>query len=301
MSVHYWRYTLRPRAPLNAMSGSKEIEGVLLRIGEGFACLQPWPELGDDPLETQLRCLAGGLETPLIRSAIRCAEVDGSARKEGRSLFDHSIPDSHWLVQPGDGAEKAQEAGFQAAKFKIGPGLPIELEAWAHLGFRLRLDANESFSESGFLAFWEALGEMRRSVEFVEDPVPWSDESWSRLREVGVPIAADRKVEERHRAGDWSVIKPASTDWLPPAPDRFVVTSSMDHAIGQLWAAWCAMNWQKYHAGRMAECGLLTHRCFETDPFFEQLSTDGPRLLPPPGRGLGFDDLLESLPWKRLT
>jgi len=48
-------------------------------------------------------------------------------------------------------------------------------------------------------------------------------------------------------------------------------------------------------------CGLLTHRCFETDPFFEQIRCDGPRLVPPPGTGLGCDELLEKLPWKALT
>lgn len=301
MSLHYWRYRLKPRHSLNAVSGLREVEGVLLRIGDGFACLQPWPELGDAPLDVQLRGILTGQESALVAAARRCAEIDGAARRVGRSLFDRPIPESHWLAQAGDEADAAWEAGFRAVKFKIGPVLQPAMGAWFRIGFRLRLDANESFDEGAFLAYWSSLGSLRESVEFVEDPVPWGEDVWARLRAEGVPIAADREAENRHRPGDWAVIKPASGDWLPPVPDRFVVTSSMDHALGQMWAAWQAMDWQSVEGDRISECGLLTHRCFEPDPFFEQLGTDGPRLLPPAGTGLGFDELLESLPWKRLT
>lgn len=301
MSIFVWRYTLEPRAVLNAVSGAGAVEGALLRIGEGYACLQPWPELGDDPLEDQLRGILTGQESALVAAARQCAASDGAARCEGRSLFDRPVPDSHWLARPGDQPDEAWTAGFRAVKFKIGPRWQLDLADWAKAGFRLRLDANESHDLAGFLAFWDSLGSVRDQVEFVEDPVPWSEEAWEHLRRERVPLAADRDVVHRHRLGDWAVIKPASTDWLPPAPDRFVVTSSMDHALGQLWAACRAMEWFESDGARLSECGLLTHRCFEADSFFEQLSTEGPRLVPPPGTGLGFDDLLAALPWKRLT
>lgn len=301
MSIFVWRYTLKPRSVLNAVSGAGAVEGALLRIDEGYACLQPWPELGDDPLEEQLRGILTGQESPLVVAARQCAAIDGAARSEGRSLFVRPVPDSHWLAGPGDRADEARAAGFRAVKFKIGPRLPPDLADWAQAGFRLRLDANESYDVAGFLTFWDSLGSMRERVEFVEDPVPWSEDVWEHLRRERVPIAADRDAAHRHRRGDWAVIKPASTDWRPPAPDRFVVTSSMDHALGQLWAAYRALDWCDSEGARLSECGLLTHRCFETDSFFEQLSTEGPRLVPPPGTGLGFDELLATLPWKRLT
>jgi len=44
-------------------------------------------------------------------------------------------------------------------------------------------------------------------------------------------------------------------------------------------------------------CGLMTHVLYEPDAFFERVERDGARLLPPRGTGLGFDDLLERLPW----
>jgi len=34
--------------------------------------------------------------------------------------------------------------------------------------------------------------------------------------------------------------------------------------------------------------------------FIERIEADGARLLPPRGTGIGFDDLLERLPWKSL-
>jgi hypothetical protein len=35
--------------------------------------------------------------------------------------------------------------------------------------------------------------------------------------------------------------------------------------------------------------------------FIEAIATEGARLLPPSGTGLGFDDLLSRLPWKKLA
>ena len=47
--------------------------------------------------------------------------------------------------------------------------------------------------------------------------------------------------------------------------------------------------------------GLQTHGLFEADQFTERLGVAGPTFTAPGGAGLGFDDLLEKLPWKRLS
>jgi len=73
------------------------------------------------------------------------------------------------------------------------------------------------------------------------------------------------------------------------------VTSYMDHPVGQLFAAYVAAK----HA-TSSRCGLVTHVLYEKNAFIEQLGIDGMRLVPPAGRGIGFDDLLERLPWKKL-
>jgi o-succinylbenzoate synthase len=302
--IYTWRYTLHSASALNAKSGRREHEGALLRIGSGYGCLHPWPALGDLPLEEQLACLAGDGTTPLIDGTMRCAAADGRAREEGRSLFSGPIPESHWLALPGDGQEEAKAAGFDRVKLKIGLDPAAELRLaheWAAAGFYLRLDANESLDEATFLSFWEAMGSLRDRVELVEDAIPWTEESWTRLRAAGVPLAVDRKAESRFRTGDVAVIKPALSSWVPPGPARFLVTSYMDHALGQMWAAAEASRLLAGPEGdRELPCGLMTHRCFTRDPFFEEIRCEGARLIAPAGTGLGFDDLLEGLPWKRL-
>ncbi len=303
--IHYWRYTLRSSAGLNAVSERREHEGALLRRGGGYGCLHPWPELGDSVLDEQLASLARGGSTPLIEGALRCAAADDRARSEGRSLFEHPIPESHWSALPGDKPGEARAAGFDRVKIKIGrdpDGEREEIRTWGEAGFLLRLDANESFDGAAFLAFWEALGSLRERIEWVEDAISWEEKSWENLRRAGVPLAVDREAAGRFRSGDIAVVKPARTAWLPPAPAPYLVTSCMDHALGQMWAAAEASRLLAgAEGGRLLTCGLMTHRCFEPDPFFEQIRSEGPRLLAPGGTGLGFDDLLEGLPWTPLT
>lgn len=304
-AIHFWRYTLRSISALNPVSARTEHEGALLRVGEGYGCLHPWPELGDAKLSEQLDLLASGRSTPLIDQALRCAEKDGAARRAGSSLFSNPVPESHWLAMPGDDPETAMAEGFDCVKLKIGRDPKTEIERsgkWAEAGFRLRFDGNEKFSPLDFLRFWESLGDLRRRVDLVEDPIPWDLETWAQLGELGVPLAVDRESESRFREGNIAVIKPALSDWVPPGQSRFLVTSYMDHALGQIRAAAEASRLAAGpDAGRLLKCGLMTHRCFESDPFFERIRCVGSRLQSPGGTGLGFDDLLEDLPWKRLN
>ena len=219
-------------------------------------------------------------------------------------MFDREIPESHWLALPGDDPEKAKEAGFKAVKLKIGRDLfgeISELTRWHEAGVSLRVDGNEMLSLSTFLEFWEELGIVSKYVEFVEDPVLWDPDTWRILREMGIGVAVDREVESRWEEGSLAVLKPAVTSWTPPASGQLLVTSYMDHAVGQLWAAYEATRLEKEHAQQFRGAGLFTHRCFESDPFFERIASSGARLLAPTGTGLGFDDLLENLPWKALT
>lgn len=303
-AIFYHRYALTSAGALNAASARTTHEGALIRVGSGYGCLHPWPDLGDDAIEEQLQTLAQGGRSPLIDGALRCAAADGEARIAGRSLFEEAVPESHWLALPGDEPLAVKKLGFDTVKLKFGRDIGPELEmmsSWSDAGFRLRLDCNETLSLSTFLEFWEDLGEMKKSVQLIEDPVKWDPESWRVLREIEVPVAVDRDAEERFHPGEIAVIKPATSNWLPPGDARFLVTSYMDHAIGQFWAAVEAARLAKEEGNRFLGAGLLTHRCFETDEFFDQIQTDGPRLLSPGGTGLGFDELLEALPWKPLN
>ena len=88
---------------------------------------------------------------------------------------------------------------------------------------------------------------------------------------------------------DVRIIKPA-VDEMPITEIPIIITSYMDHPLGQLHAAYVAAT-----TTPDATCGLVTHVLFENDPFIERMRIDDARLVPP-----DFTDLLEGLPWKRL-
>ncbi len=310
--IWVWRYELRSATALNSVSARTGHPGALIRRGAGFGCLHPWPELGDPPLDDQLAALAAGVPTPLARRSLACASADGKAREEGRPLLPGGrLPRSHWLLREGDRGERIREQGFTSAKVKVGRDLAGERERILRLadaGLRIRLDANESLSRGIFQEWWNSFPpEVRSRIDLVEDPVPWHEADWMRLAASGVPLAADRHAETRLGPCRWAVWKPAVSDgralqkWAGKGGRGLIVTSYMDHPLGQMWAAVGAAGLADRNPEVLGDCGLLTHLCFAENAFSERLVTEGPCLLPVEGTGLGFDDLLEELPWKRLT
>ena len=270
-----YRYRLVPRRALSALAGARPREGALLRVGDGFADVHPWPELGDAPLDEQLALLARGETTALTRRSLWFASV------WRRDLFDGlTIPRSHW-----PGSDPPEE--FDVAKVKMPSGmLPDRV--------RLRLDFNGDGD-----AFARALPSLpRERIDFVEDPCPYDAVRWRSIRELGFRLALDRAAvtpsvsEGPGRAGgatpyDVRIVKPAVED-VPATSVPIIITSYMDHPIGQLHAAYVAAN-------STETCGLITHVLYENDPFIERMTIEDARLVPP-----DFTDLLEALPWKRL-
>ncbi|MGZ5443787.1 MAG: enolase C-terminal domain-like protein [Thermoanaerobaculia bacterium] len=278
MDVH--RYKLR------MLSGTVR-EGALLRVGDGFADVHPWPELGDAPLDEQLALLSCGETTPLTRASLRCAAIDRDARRRGVSLFEGlTIPLSHW---PGNDPPPE----FDTVKLKRVLDVPDSV--------RIRIDFNARLTPEEFLRIAETLP--RERVDFIEDPCPYEEDTWQMLRArtglrlaydipaYDIPASANRQPPTAY---DVLVHKPAlQTEW--PLHDDVVVTSYMDHAVGQFFAAYVAATHDVN-----PRCGLMTHVLYEPDAFFERIERDGARLLPPRGTGIGFDDLLERLPWKSI-
>jgi o-succinylbenzoate synthase len=276
-------YTLTPRRPLSPKAGARPRHGALLRSGDGFADIHPWPELGDAPLHEQLAKLARGQTTPLTRRSLEIARIDGAARANGVSLFAGlTIPASHW-----PGADPPP--GFDTVKLKGIESIPPAV--------RLRIDFNRSLSPEAFMMIAEGLPAER--VDFVEDPCEYDAAVWTALREqTGLRLALDRPSEygglPPRSAVDVLVVKPAIED-VPQDSREIVITSYMDHPVGQFGAAYFAAKFGS------ARCGLFTHVLFQANEFIDRIRSDGARLLPPEGTGVGFDDLLERLPWKKLT
>jgi o-succinylbenzoate synthase len=265
--MHVHRYTLVPN-----VGRASARRGALLRVDDGFADIHPWPELGDAPLDEQLARLARGETTALTRASLRLAKLDADARRRGVSLFDGlTIPLSHW---PGNDPPPE----FDTIKTKGVTDFPD--------GVRIRIDFNARLTAGEFERIAETLPKER--IDFIEDPCPYDERMWRELRErTGLRLALDR-LEGR---ADVLIHKPAlQTEW--PSHNDVIVTSYMDHPVGQFGAAYIAATHRTD-----ARCGLFTHVLYEPDAFLERVESVGARLLPPRGTGIGFDDLLERLPW----
>src|SRR5439155_23755503 len=174
---------------------------------------------------------------------------------------------------------------FSIAKIKAGAPLPD--------GVRLRIDYNATLTADEFLREAESLPQDR--IDFIEDPCPYDGPTWRMLRErTGLRLALDRTFATE--GVDVLVLKPAiqDVDSFILHPSSFILTSYMDHPVGQLGAAFIAATHD------VGVCGLITHVLFEPNAFSERLRIDGTRLVPPSGTGIGFDDLLQKLPWRSL-
>ena len=296
MRLWVHRYTLTPRRKLGGVAREGPREGALLRADDGFADVHPWPELGDAPLDEQLALLARGETTPLTRASLHLAAVDADARRRGVSLFEGlTIPESHW---PGSNPPE----GFDTVKTKGVKDVPEHV--------RIRIDFNCTLTGGEFLRIAETLP--REQIDFIEDPAPYDARVWQRLRhDTRLRLALDRGGQALLpvlRGGGQALLpvlpgdsfdvlihKPALSVGFPEFSGEVVVTSYMDHPVGQFGAAYVAAT-----NSVSARCGLMTHVLYEPDAFIECIERDGARLRPPRGTGVGFDDLLQALPWKRL-
>ena len=310
------RYRLKARGFLNSISNRSTFEGALIQIDGGYGCIHPWPELGDPTLEKCLADLAGARRWPIVRRAIRCAEYDREARAFENSLFEEmEVPASHATLAKADAAEvaRAVEAGFTTVKLKAGRDLSAEMKFLDAMtlefpALQWRLDFNESLNSEQAAEFLQGLGEKARAaIDFVEDPCPFSETSWAELhRKTRVKLAVDREATPLSAAAQVIVIKPAVDEpfLLGEAAiahnQRVVMTSYMDHPVGQAFAAWEAARLELQFPGLVGICGLQTHHLFEPEEFAEALGPWSPAFKVPDGLGLGFDDLLASQPWTRL-
>lgn len=259
--------------------------------------------------------LAGPRRWPVVRRALRCVQYDAAARSHEDSLFEElEVPRSHATLVATDpvALDEAVAAGFEIVKLKCHGEARQEAAFLAAMAaeypaLRWRLDFNESATVAQMAAFLTNLPvAVRRALDFVEDPCPYATGEWLELRRLtGVCLAVDREAGPQATGAKVLVIKPAVDEPLPLAEaallhhQRVILTSYMDHPLGQAFAAWEAGRLGLQFPGLPGVCGLQTHHLFEPDAFAELLGPWSPAFRPPPGTGLGFDDLLESLPWTR--
>lgn len=318
--IYVHRYMLRSGAALNSASVRREFHGALIKVGDGHGCIHPWPEFGDAPIDEQLEMLLSGTTTPLTEIALRCAQIDGEARRKGVSLFDGMpIPQSHYSWSFGQDTtpqiERVIEEKWPAIKAKGFANwgetlrfLDCVARASESSGLKLRVDFNGCLERHDFEKFCELMPvRVYRHLDLVEDPVPYEAGLWQHFRERwGVKLALDKGWKSATDGFDAVVVKPSRRDWRIVAGriqnSPLVLTSAMDHAIGQMFAAYEAAQANAVMPERISYCGLATQHLFEHDEFFEQVSSPSGFLkLDRTGTGLGFDEALAHVPWKRLT
>jgi o-succinylbenzoate---CoA ligase len=296
--LYIHRYRLPLRADVgNALSARRVLAGFLIRSGDGFGCVHPWPELGDPDVDELIRMLGDGKRHRLLERAMACVAEDEAARCGGRSVFAGLlIPQSHATITGDADFPAIAAAGFRTVKLKThgsDPALQARVAAAAVAGLKIRIDCSGTGT-----AMLAALLPWAESIEFIEDPEAYHVGCWREIREeLKIPLALDRLPDGVTDAGgyDVRVLKPA-LETCEPRVVPVVITSYMDHPLGQMFAAWEAAR----YPGRQLEAGLLTHTLFEPDAFTEAVKADGPQLLPPEGTGLGFYALLDELTWERL-
>jgi len=317
LQIH--RYELRSKSAPNAATSRRIFPGALLRTAEGgHGCIHPWPELGDHPLEAQLASLVAADDgpLPLAARALDCAQIDAEARALGRSLFAGvAIPDSHYLWRADladvDQAAEVAEKAYPAVKIKLGPNPQESLSRVRTVAelvaAPLRLDFNATPTAAQTMEFFQGLDnrDLRKRIDLIEDPCPYEAEFWASLSaESSIELAIDRDFDPSAQptGAAIGVLKPARDDARLASIGKLpvLVTSYMDHPLGQMWAAFIASGLAKSNPANFRGAGLLTHQHFTGDPALDLVHSDGPRLLSPGGTGLGFDEYLNSLPWEEL-
>lgn len=294
---------MESRHALNRRSAQSCVEGFLIHHAGGYGCVQPWPTLGHASLDDHWQALEQGFSLPLLERALLCAQMDGAARVESRSWWKNAdVPRSHATITDLD--EKGfdlSERGFTYAKLKVGVDGIEQLVHWSdhHPDCALRLDFNEVPALAEMQSWFSLLPErVIQRIDWIEDPFPFDALQWRRWQqETGFRLALDLGLSDETAATEWQTIWKPAWQELPRtvAAESIVVTSAMDHPVGQCWAAYCAAQ-----AGVKQVCGLRTDHLFANDDFLERMGPWCPAWPKLGGTGMGFDDLLEKLPWTRI-
>lgn len=316
--IQYASYSLLPKAAPNRLSEKKPRPGALLQVWfndlehPGHSDLFPWPELGDFTLEQQLLSLK---EIPyaLAAASLTWARREAEALAKNEVLIPPIRIPSHLSLS----APASVPHGFSHAKLKMTASLckqwsAVENLMQTHPSVRWRLDFNGLFSSwKEAELFWSKVKESERNrIDFLEDPMAPEMMADPELRQVfpTVRIALDRAPTPAALAlADVWVVKPVT--FCPAVlyaqaeafPGEVVVTSSMDHPLGQLTALHAAQELRRRLGKRLGVAGLLTQDLYQTHPQSSWVTREGTALLSQgKGTGWGQGSALASLHWKDL-
>lgn len=317
--VYYSLYELVATQPLNAVSKRVKREGALLKVSfnsgkMGYADCHAWPELGDLPIQEQLTKLAQGVKTPLICCALDFARLDAESRSNRKRILTSfpQYPQSHFLVSnlfslTSNQVSAFVREGYTHVKIKVGRDIDREIERlhdlFVNTALKLRLDFNETASPEQFGSFLSRMDSLKKQIDFIEDPFPYSYQDWKEVQSDGWTLACDREAGAAAgspEAAQILIVKPAinsTSEWQEWKEQKRIVTSYLGHPLGQVAAAYVA---QEVDPSCTFVHGLLSHHVYEPNAFSRQLNWQGPSFIPPLGEGCGFDSDLGALQWTLL-
>jgi o-succinylbenzoate synthase len=314
MNIQFYKYQL----PWKGNPGKPPREGALLKVESnglvGYADCHPWTEFGDAPLTQQLQWLAEGKTSPLINRSLRFVQIDAEARSQKKHLFAGlEVPQNHYHLSDVHLLSKALldqlvHDGFDLIKIKISsPDDHAILKNFSNSRIKLRLDFNSRLNKIEFLAFLKQCAFFIDMIDYFEDPFPYVPFEWQEVREQqGIKLACDKdslQALKHPDSCDFLVVKPAIQDialFLAQKRHPLIITSYLDHPIGQLAGLYEAAKVLKNHPQMLSACGFLTHHAYEPNAFSQAFNHNGPQLIPSmQGYGFGYDVILENLNWRR--
>lgn len=300
ISIH--RYTLTPLSTPNRLSQKTPRQGALLKVEfnnlpeAGFADLFPWPELGDEALEEQIKSLK---ECPYRQAAasLSWAHYEARAKSRGIALLSDVSVHNHKTM-----TELTEiEPFYTHAKIKISSLISFQ-EAMTFIKDKkqtFRLDFN------GLLTSFDEAEKYKTETtfDFIEDPFSAALMQDKKAPHVfKSPLALDRDENPlKKKVCDVWVIKPVyyAPDYLfeemAKFKKRIVITSNMDHPLGQIIAMHVAQKYpQETH-------GLLTQDLYSPHAQSDWVKQTQSILTPSfKGFGWGLDPQLSALSWEKL-
>lgn len=315
--LHFHRYELTPKTAPNRLATAQPRRGCLLKVKfaefthAGYADLFPWPELGDEPLDLQLAALRERTPYRQGAAALSWAHYEAQAKQKNLTLLSDAGCPSHVSLLD----RQVIPAGFTTAKLKI---TNEDIHRWNEIE-RLfvkfprmlwRLDFNGLFGTmADARTFWDQVSPAAKErIEFLEDPYhpDLMAEPDALVVFEGTDVAVDRDPSPvaLDLAQVW-VIKPVyfSPEYLFSEAGRFsgkvVITSNMDHPLGQITALHATQRLQTALGARLLPGGLLTQDLYLAHAERSWVKQQGEHLWPTQtGKGWGLQEQLEALDWQ---
>lgn len=260
----------------------------------------------------------------LLKRSLRLNFEDAIARSEGKDLLiARPIPLSHHLIEDHtklkQEVEQKQKQGFDFFKLKLGQNLISETQSLIRLGEPgaiLRLDFNSKCSMPEFMSWWESLSfKIQAQIRGIEDPCFLGpDDSLDDFKIWMSQKNSLYLIEDRYSKLNLNsiILKPEIEE-----PDQFIhchqnsslssfanqtskviawMTNNLGHPLGHRVALSYASRFRPNQVGGLQ--GLDRYQGFEI--WKEEIQYRGPQTFVSPGKGFGFDALLEKQDWKQV-